>query len=424
MSLLDFQVDHVNILIESLKTNNVAIDISNTGCGKTYCSIFMCKKLNLLPLVICPKSVISNWLTVIKLFDIDYIGISNYESFKNGKMYKDDLEKKIECKYIKKDLTFDIDDVDAAKILVIFDEAHRCKNKDTQNAKILLNIDIKKIKVLLLSATLADKIENMCVFAKLLQFCEHVNFFNLLVSSESLTLKKIHKKIFPAYGHGLRIADIKTFPENLIIPGKFTMSNYKEIQESYNMINLIVKDKEAKLEKANSILEKILRARQRIEALKIPTICELAEDHLESGNSVVIFVNFKHTLELIKIKLKIKLFICGDQSLTERAEAIRSFQANEERIIICNMQSGNVGISLHDTDGKFPRVSIISPSWSAQDLMQALGRIFRAGGKSKVIQKIVYCANTIEEDVANLIQIKLDNYAQLNDCVDKSDIKI
>ena len=51
-------------------------------------------------------------------------------------------------------------------------------------------------------------------------------------------------------------------------------------------------------------------------------------------------------------------------------------------------QAGGTGLSLHDVNGEHPRVSLISPSFSAIDLKQALGRIHRAGAKSPAVQKL------------------------------------
>ena len=65
--------------------------------------------------------------------------------------------------------------------------------------------------------------------------------------------------------------------------------------------------------------------------------------------------------------------------------------------------------------GEFPRHSIISPSYSAINLVQALGRIHRAEGKTPCIQKIVFAAGTIEERCCQRVQAKLDNLDLLND---------
>ena len=63
----------------------------------------------------------------------------------------------------------------------------------------------------------------------------------------------------------------------------------------------------------------------------------------------------------------------------------------------------------------FPRVSIISPTWSAQDLIQVLGRIHRAMGKSDCLQQILFCKGTIEESVGNIIKSKINNIRIFND---------
>ena len=66
-------------------------------------------------------------------------------------------------------------------------------------------------------------------------------------------------------------------------------------------------------------------------------------------------------------------------------------------------------------EGFIPRISIISPTWSAQDLMQVLGRIHRAMGKSDCIQQIIYCKGTIEESIGNVIKNKINNIRAFND---------
>ena len=68
--LLQYQIDHTLNLVTILKKNNSALDASDTGTGKTYCSIATCKYLNLEPIIICPKSVISSWIRVCKYFEV------------------------------------------------------------------------------------------------------------------------------------------------------------------------------------------------------------------------------------------------------------------------------------------------------------------------------------------------------------------
>ena len=94
---------------------------------------------------------------------------------------------------------------------------------------------------------------------------------------------------------------------------------------------------------------------------------------------------------------------------------IESFQDNRTKVILCALQAGGVGVNLHDLSGDAPRVSLISPSYSAIDLRQALGRIHRAGAKSPAIQKIIFAKDTVEEDVCYAVRAKLRNLDLIND---------
>ena len=88
---------------------------------------------------------------------------------------------------------------------------------------------------------------------------------------------------------------------------------------------------------------------------------------------------------------------------------------SKKRVLLVSLQAGGAGISLHDVNGIAPRHAIISPSYSAIDLVQAVGRIWRAGSKSKATQRIVYAAGTIEEEIAASVTAKIANIENIND---------
>ena len=136
---------------------------------------------------------------------------------------------------------------------------------------------------------------------------------------------------------------------------------------------------------------------------------------IEDGNSVVIMVNFRDTITSLAKKLKTNCIIWGDNKGNERQNNIDAFQADEARVIIVNIVAGGVGVSLHDTHGNHPRVSLISPNDSAPVLRQAFGRIHRTGAKSKSLQKVIFAANTVEETVCCNVKIKLRNLDLMND---------
>ena len=137
--------------------------------------------------------------------------------------------------------------------------------------------------------------------------------------------------------------------------------------------------------------------------------------HQSNNLSVAVFVNYKDTHDLLADHFSTDCLIVGGQSSKERQKSIDNFQSGKSTLIISMIQCGGVGISLHDTVGTNPRVSIISPPWSAQNLVQALGRIYRVECKSKCIQKIIYCNGTIEEKICEVLKKKVENYSKFND---------
>jgi SNF2 family DNA or RNA helicase len=195
--------------------------------------------------------------------------------------------------------------------------------------------------------------------------------------------------------------------KNIIIPNNYTI----DLKSETLMNKLIEQLNETELIEIN----KILILLQQIELIKVNVIIELVNKYIERGHSIAIFVNFIETLNSLKKKLNIDCTIQGDLLDDEKQQNINDFQKNKKKIILCTLQSGGQSISLHDTSGKHPRVSIISPSFSSVDLVQSLGRIYRAGTKSHAIQHIIFCGNTYEEKICENIKQKINFMSDLTD---------
>jgi SNF2 family DNA or RNA helicase len=236
-------------------------------------------------------------------------------------------------------------------------------------------------------------------------------------------LKNIHASIFPSKGSRIRISELgDAFPETQILAECYTMDNSAKIQKIYDEMEAELQDLAVKYSKDKrdedgkvNHLTIQLRARQKVELLKVPSFVEQAQDAIEAGHSVAIFVNFSESLKKIAEKLKTSCIIDGSQTQKTRDKNIAQFQSDEERVIVCNIRAGGVGVSLHDLNGKYSRMSLISPPYSAQDLKQALGRVHRDGGKTKSLQRIIFTAKTIEEEIAKVVKKKLDRISLLND---------
>lgn len=431
--LLDYQVGNAENIIRILNNNESVLDASDTGTGKTYTAIASCAHLKLEPIIICPKAVMATWKLVCKLFDVDPFFIVNYETIKNAKYY-DKKGNRVKCQYIEYDekkKQYKWKNLQN-NIVFIFDEAHKCASLSTFNGELLISAkDAKSKGIILLSATIADHPEKFRIFFYILNFIgkkdagvleldfkKYMNIVERWIMRDPRPMLRIHNMLYPNRATRMNIDVLGSlFPETQITATPYSMgkSTEQKIQREYETIAKELDELKSKTKKDKSNpLVFVLRAHQKIELLKIPTFVDLANDFMHDGFSVVIFVNFTQSLNTLAKLLLTKCLIYGEQTDIDRQKNIEDFQSNKEKLIICNIKAGGVGISLHDTNGKHKRVSIISPCWSSIDLTQALGRVHRANGKSKSLQRIIYTANTIEERIAEKLQSKLKDLGAIN----------
>lgn len=318
------------------------------------------------------------------------------------------------------------------KILLIFDEVHKAKGK-TQAAMLVIATVTQKIPFLGLSATIAaDPMEMRALgyrlgLHKLVDFkewiisygCYQGDFRKWECADAKDAMLKIHRELFPMHGGRVRIEDLgDAFPETQITADLYEIEGADEQNRAYEkLMSEIAVLQEARARNAQAAMLTLnLRYRQLSELLKVPLLVNLAEEGMENGLSVILFVNFMETLERLCEALKTDCVIHGQQKTeSERQYAIDAFQRNASRIIVANMQAGGVGVSLHDLHGGHPRLSLIPPTYSATLLKQALGRPHRSGGKSASLQRLIYAKGTIEERVCESVAVKLAAISALND---------
>ena len=415
--LYDYQLLHLCNLITAFRSNNVIIDGSDTGTGKTYTSIALCKQVNLRPIIICPKIMINEWKKVCKIFDIIPISVINYESLKSSKKNESDFNNKFVTvtkneKTKKNEYTWHI----PYNTVVIFDEAHRCKNANTQNAQLLLSTKMLR-HVMMLSATLTDKPNDLNVFGFMLNLYKNQRdgkrWIKAKLYEDSMIMNKkklsaICSSIYPAKGSRMQISELKDkFPENKVTADAYYISD--EHQE--NIKNYV--DKIKKMDKnTGDGLALFTRLRQYLEDVKVDIIKDLIDDHLENDFSIVVFLNYTNSINKLAKLCNTNCIVNGEVSVDVRERNIANFQSGQERLIICNIQVES--ISLHDMQGDHKRVSFISPNFSSTQLIQALGRIYRTGAKTSCLQKIIFCSETYEEEICNRIKKKLEFVGKLN----------
>jgi hypothetical protein len=225
-------------------------------------------------------------------------------------------------------------------------------------------------------------------------------------------------------GVRLRVEEIPDFPAIDISSELYDLDENQNIDDLYKEMSDALSGIE---DSSEHPLTKILRARQKVELLKVSIAVELAEDSLEKGYSVALFVNFKQTMAELRKRLKCDCFIDGSpEGVKFRQRSIEEFQANRQRLIIVNNEAGGVAVSLQDLDGNFPRVGYIFPSFSAVAMRQVCGRLRREGGKSKALYRFLFAARTVEIKMHRSLSVKSNNLDALNDadlCPDNFPLK-
>ena len=437
--LLPPQREHAVNLLNSLYINGVACDQSETGTGKSYVAAWIAKNLNSPVVIVCPKIMIPAWTKVLSYFGIKAHCLINYEklirgntehlSFKDG---KDNGPSDYTINFPKNSL-------------VILDEVHKCKSATSKNSDFLIKLKMDGYKSLLLSATAATNplemkafgfattLHNLTSYRQFITdsgaYVGRYGGFQIDLQSQKTVeaMSNIHDKLFNLYKVSSRMTRKmfdKIFPDNHVMVECFDMgTNTDKINRVYQqMESELAALEESSVNYSQHHFAIMTKARRMAELLKVPTMVEMIEDWYDEGISPVVFVNFTDTVEAIEKQLaKNRKFdgkiarIVGGQSDKVRQKDIELFQSDNKRIMIANLAAGNAGVSLHDLNGNFARGAILSPSYSAINLLQALGRIHRAEGKTKCIQKVMFAAGTIEEDACKRVQSKLNNLECLND---------
>jgi superfamily II DNA or RNA helicase len=452
-SLLEPQKEHAKVLLDSIYLNGYAIDKSDTGTGKTYVACAIAKQIDSPVVVICPKVVIPTWHKILKQFGVNGSLVINYEKLVRGNTEWMKFDKK---KYLKRknweslgiELNF------PKNSLVIFDEVHKCRGFNSINSDLLIACANFKYKILMCSATLVTTVLETKALGYVTQLHNGFNFtkfcqskgadFNRFggISIDMSTPKalrgmlEIHEDLFVTQKCASRMTvDMfdGIFPENHIVAESYDMgSNTEKINAIYAQMQMELDRLDERASNYSShVFAIMMEARRKTELLKIPSLIEQVEDWYEEGISPVVFLNFTDSIQALESRLinngKIKSSIAkivGGQSDTQRQTDIDNFNLDIKRVMLVNMMAGNAGVNLHDLNGKFPRASILIPSFSAVNLLQALGRIARAGGLTKCYQRIVFTAGSIEEHACNRVQARLDNLSALNDGDLKSGIRL
>jgi uncharacterized protein YukE len=450
--LIGKQPIHSEFLANSLITNSIASDLSDVGCGKTYCASAILRHLKRKFVIVCPILVKGTWAEVLASYGQTAELIIGFEKFCRGntpylkyrKPTKDEIahygHKNDVPKYILPVLHL------PKEWVIVLDESHKCKGQTSLNAGFLMALKKQGYTVLTLSATQATSPLDMKAYGyatdmhngslkEFRKFCLEMGAewtgkfsamtFNVEDPEAKGKMAKAHYHLFDMKKIASRLtkADFKgIFPDHQVVAQAYDMGvNSDKIQSIYeDMAEELRKLEESCENYSQHRFAAIIKARRLVEMQKVPTLIEMVEELYEQQKAVAVFVSFTDTINALKERAE-RMYpgqvgcIYGEASLKDRLQDIADFQSDKKRIQFLNLAAGGQSINMHDLNGNYPRAFVINPSYRSIDILQSMGRHHRANAKTECYSRFVFADRTIEVPVCRRFQWRKDNIDMLND---------
>ena len=289
---LPFQRDAVAHHVRLLRERGASAEASVAGFGKTFVASFAAKELGFPLTVLCPKVVISHWQRAAELVGAPVRSISNYEQHKLGHTGMGQWEiKNRRWRWTVPKPT-----------LLVFDEAHLCKSRTSQNAKLMVAAKRQGIPTLIMSATLAVDPTDLFAAGYLLGLHSGDHFewqgwqsrFGVIRNGFGLefdprhdpgALKRLNSELFPSRGHRKTYEEIPGFPDAVTDVREVTGDPGK--LEAMEAAWARAAELEQLKDGAVTAAVERLRARQLAELAKVPAIVELAVHETDALETVL-----------------------------------------------------------------------------------------------------------------------------------------
>ena len=432
----NYQLEAGKQLAEILGEKRFAVDGSDTGVGKTFTAIAAVLEFEKPPVaVICRAKAKTKWTEALALFGLKPVFVMSWEKARGDNPFFLPV-----MNNRRKVMTFNLRLEEPT--VIIIDEIHAGGAIKSQNAELVIASKRCPLAYVLgLSATVADSPLKM----RAVGFCTGMHTLGedfwlwcrrngcgkspfggmyFRKRDRERVLGNLHKILFSCekpWGVRLRRKDLmdagefpecETYVELWDIPSKtpgWLMPYLDEIRDE----ELADEEKhEGEVPQAVSAI----RERQRSELAKVPALVEEIEDLLEAGEHPVIFMQYVRTIKAVMGKVKADYSIIAGSWCNKKAEdEMSKFQSGKVKLALCQTDAASESIDLHDVVGDSPRHVIIFPTYKAVTLIQVHGRTVRSGGKTPVVQRLVYAAGGIEEKISRIVERRLENLSQLMD---------
>lgn len=318
---------------------------------------------------------------------------------------------------------------------VVLDESHYIKNGSAQRSKACIRLSDRVVeggvRVCLSGTTIVNTpteiITQLRVLNRLEEFGGATQFRNTYGHASAKSLASLNRKLRSSCYVRRRKAEVLTeLPpkiwSHVVVEGdSVTMTEYKKAEAdivkylSQLALQLAKESGATDIEARNEAWRKALRARSAEHLVSISTLKQLAAkakmksaqewigNFLENDKKLVVFGWHRVIVDEIADKFSNNVKIQGGLTGEKRQQAVDLFQnSDEQKVIACNIKAAGVGLTLTAASD----VLFLEQGWTPADMEQALDRCHRIGQQDSVTGWLMVTANTIDEDIAMLIDRK------------------
>jgi SWI/SNF-related matrix-associated actin-dependent regulator of chromatin subfamily A-like protein 1 len=444
------------------QTNGIAYNIEKKraiigdepGLGKTLQAIATIHTLEAYPvLVVCPSTLKLNWQKewndvagkramilndrvkntwqqYHKVGMID-VFIVNYESLKKFFVQSGWSRPKDEAFRLDK-IPFR-ENISVFKSLII-DEAHKCKDGSTQQAKFVMGLARNKEVVLALTGTPAvnkplDLVSQLHIIDRLKDVVAHIphpldkngnksdlsgykRFLQRYCDggSGASNLRELNYRLNVTCFYRRRksevLADLPAKMRQVLL---CEIDNRKEYEHAENEFVDYLKsirgcdDKEVKKKLRGQFMVKMGILKQISALGKINEAKDYIDEVTGSGEKIVVFCSLREIGDKLKAIYPGAVMIRGGMTDEEKNRSLNRFQNDPEtKVIICSIKAAGVGLTLTASS----RVLFIEFPWTDADCNQCEDRTHRIGQKNSVLAAYLLGENTIDRYCYEIIQKK------------------
>ena len=421
--LRDYQVEGYRWLSILSKYGMGGILADDMGLGKTLQTIALIKsnEVSMPSLVVCPKSLIFNWISEFARFDGETEVKAIYGTDAQRSEIISGMDGKKKAVYITsyESLRNDITKYTGDFNYVILDEAQYIKNVHAQKTK-----SVKELKASHRFALTGTPIENSVV--------DLWSIFDFIMPGYFVELSRFRDTDTAAIARKSAPFILRRVKEDVLedLPPKYERILSAEMSQGQRKLyDAMRQDARKALEsggKAFDMLPYLTRLRQvcvdpgmfvedyHDGSGKMDMLTELIPEYLENHHRILIFSQFVKALESLRATLNQQgiptYFLSGATPAKDRIEMMDSFNnGSGTDVFLISLKAGGTGLNLTGAD----TVIHLDPWWNVAAENQASDRTHRIGQTRNVEVIKLIAGESIEQRVVELQDIKKEVIRQV-----------